>query len=141
MPVLDGADAAASSANALSGGYVVRENDDAQYTLMGTGSEVALCLVASEELAARGIATRVVALPCWACFEEQDDVYKGNVLRYDIPSVSLEAGATLGWHKYADTPIGIDSFGISAPGNFVFEHFGITAQTVVDHVVTQMEIA
>ena len=141
VPVLDGADAAASSANALSGGYVVRENDDAQYTLMGTGSEVALCLAASEELAARGIATRVVALPCWACFEEQDDVYKGNVLRYDIPSVSLEAGATLGWHKYADTPIGIDSFGISAPGNFVFEHFGITAQTVVDHVVTQMEIA
>jgi transketolase len=140
IPVLSGPDAAASAANALRGGYVVREAEDAQFTLLATGSEVSVCLAAADELAADDIKVRVVALPCWTCFEAQDDVYKSQVLRYDIPSASLEAGATLGWHKYADEALGIDTFGMSAPGNFVFEHFGMTAAHVVAHVRSRLEI-
>jgi transketolase len=139
VPVFSGADAQASRENALRGGYVVREDDDAQYTLVATGSEVALCLEASSILAANGISTRVVALPCWSCFDEQPADYRKSVLRREIPSVSLEAGATLGWHKYVDDAIGIDTFGLSAPGNYVFEYFNITAQSVVDHVTRMVE--
>jgi transketolase len=113
---------------------VVREHADAQFTLVGTGSEVAQCLRASDELRARGIATRVVAMPCWECFEEQSPEYRASVLRRDISSVSLEAGATLGWSRYVDHAIGIDSFGLSAPGAFLFEHFGLNADAVIHHV-------
>jgi transketolase len=134
MPVLGGDDATASAVGARNGGYVLRERDDAVFTLLATGSEVAHCLKAQEDLLAKGISTRVVALPCWTCFEEQSADYKKSVLRRSIPSVSLEAGATLGWTKYVDEAIGIDTFGISAPGSYVFDYFNINAQTVVSHV-------
>ena len=134
MPVLGGDDATASARGARNGGYVLRERDDAVFTLVATGSEVAHCLKAQEDLLAKGISTRVVALPCWTCFEEQSADYKKSVLRRSIPSVSLEAGATLGWTKYVDEAIGIDTFGISAPGSYVFDYFNINAQTVVSHV-------
>ena len=134
MPVFEGSDAQASAQGARSGGYVLRERDDAVFTLVATGSEVAHCLKAQDELLAKGIATRVVAMPCWTCFEEQTADYKKSVLRRTIPSVSLEAGATLGWAKYVDDSIGIDTFGISAPGSYVFDYFNINSQTVVSHV-------
>ena len=134
MPVLSGADAAASSAGARRGGYVVRERDDALFTLVGTGSELAHCLQAHDELLAQGLSTRVVALPCWACFDEQSPSYRGEVLRREVPSVSLEAGSTLGWYRYVDHAIGIDSFGLSAPGAYAFEHFNINSTTLVAHV-------
>ncbi len=125
---------AASVKGARLGGYVVRERDDAVFTLVGTGSEVALCLEASNQLAEKGIVTRVVALPCWRCFEAQPNAYRTEVLRRSIPSVSLEAGATLGWASYVDEAIGIDSFGMSAPGAAIFEHFKIVPETLVTHV-------
>ena len=140
MPVLDGADARASVQGAARGGYVVRDAPDPRYTLMGTGSEVALCLAAYDALAGRGIATRVVALPCWACFDAQSPQYRDEVLRRDVPSVSLEAGATLGWHRYADDALGIDDFGLSAPAPFVFAHFNINAQALVDFVAARTEV-
>jgi len=138
IPVLTGAEAIASRQGAARGGYVVRENPDAVFTLMATGSEVAHCLEAADMLAEQDVAVRVVALPCWTCFQEQTSNYRGAVLRYDLPSVSLEAGATLGWHKYADEALGIDSFGLSAPGAFVFDHFSIAASAVVDHVLNRL---
>jgi transketolase len=134
VPVLGGEDARASERGARRGGYVVRERADAVFTLVGTGSEVAHCLGAQDALAAKGVATRVVALPCWRCFEAQDPDYRNAVLRRDLPSVSLEAGATLGWTTYVDEAIGIDAFGMSAPGHEVFEHFHINAATLVAHV-------
>ena len=134
IPVLAGPDAAASRANARRGGYVVRENAEAVFTLVGTGSELAHCLTAQELLAAKGIATRVVALPCWACFDGQPFEYRREVLRREVPSVALEAGATLGWTNYVDEAIGIDAFGLSAPGNYVFDYFNITPATLVAHV-------
>jgi transketolase len=134
MPVFSGDDALASQEGSRKGGYVVRERDDAVFTLMSTGSEVGVCLVAQEELLTRGIVTRVVALPCWACFEVQTLDYRTKVLSRQLPSVSLEAGATLGWSKYADEAIGIDSFGLSAPGAYVLDYFNINSATVVSHV-------
>jgi len=134
VPVLGGEDAKASAAGARLGGYVVRERSDAAFTLVGTGSEVAHCLSAHDELLGRGIATRVVALPCWTCFDAQSREYRAGVLRRDLPSVSLEAGATLGWTKYVDEAIGIDAFGLSAPGDFVLDYFNITSAALVSHV-------
>ncbi len=134
VPVLDGAEAEASAANARLGGYVVREADAARFTLVGTGSEVGVCLAAADELAARGVVTRVVALPCWACFDDQPRSYRDRVLRRTLPSVALEAGATLGWTRYVDQAIGIDSFGMSAPGGYALDFFNITATTLVEHV-------
>jgi transketolase len=138
MPVFSGDDARASQEGASLGGYVVRERDDAQFTLVSTGSEVGVCLAAQEELLTRGIVTRVVALPCWACFEAQPLDYRTKVLSRHLPSVSLEAGATLGWTKYADEAIGIDSFGLSAPGAYVLDYFNIKPATVVTHVETAL---
>jgi transketolase len=134
MMVFNDADAEASKAGARNGGYVVRENTDAVFTLVGTGSEVQHCLEANDELTAQGIATRVVALPCWRCFDAQTNEYRQGVLRRSIPSVSIEAGATLGWTKYVDRSIGIDSFGMSAPGSYVMDYFKINAASVVAHV-------
>jgi transketolase len=134
VPVLGGQDAKASSAGARSGGYVLRERADAVFTLVGTGSEVALCLSAHDELMAKGIVTRVVALPCWRCFDAQTAQYRADVLQRDLPSVSIEAGATLGWTKYVDQAIGIDSFGLSAPGSAVFDYFNINPSALVSHV-------
>ena len=138
IAVFDGADAAASTQGAHRGGYVVREDPNARFTLVGTGSEVAQCLRAHEELARRGVATRVVALPCWECFEEQSDAYRASVLRRDVPSVSLEAGATLGWFRYVDHAIGIDTFGLSGPAPYLFEHFGLNADALVAHVMEEL---
>ncbi len=134
MPVFSGDDAAASAAGARRGGYVLREHDDAVFTLVGTGSELGHCLSAHDQLLAKGIVTRVVALPCWACFDEQPLEYRTGVLRRAIPSVALEAGATLGWTKYADEAIGIDTFGLSAPGAYVFDYFNINPAALVAHV-------
>ena len=76
----------------------MREDAAALFTLVGTGLRGgATAWTACDQLARRGVATRVVALPCWRCFDAQDDEYRDAVLRRDVPSVSLEAGATLGW--------------------------------------------
>jgi len=135
MPVLVGPDAAASKAGAVRGGYVLRENAEACFTLVATGSEVGVALAAADVLAETGRPCRVVALPCWRCFDDQDATYRASVLRKgDLPSVAIEAGSTLGWERYVDHVIGIDDFGVSAPGGKVFAHFGIVPDTVVQFV-------
>ncbi|MDE3223040.1 MAG: transketolase [Acidobacteriota bacterium] len=139
VDVFDESERLASLNGAPRGGYVVREDATARFSLVASGSEVALCLRASDELARRGVATRVVALPCWRCFDEQPTDYREAVLRRDVPSVSIEAGATLGWYRYVDHAIGIDTFGMSAPGKFVFEYLGIVPETVVNYVVERLE--
>jgi transketolase len=134
MLVLKDDDAAASLAGARKGGYVLREDEQAVFTLVATGSEMGPCLEACDQLRAQGVITRVVAMPCWRCFEAQPLEYRQGVFRSSLPSVSLEAGATIGWYKYVDHAIGIDSFGLSAPGKEVFAHFNINANSVVEHV-------
>jgi transketolase len=133
VAVFSGADAEASKGGALRGGYVVREEPSAKITLMASGSEVSLCLRAHELLAERGIGARVVAMPCWECFESQSAEYRDSVLRREVASVAIEAGATLGWYKYADDALGIDTFGLSAPANYVFDYFNISVDALVAH--------
>lgn len=118
------------------GGYVLSEADGGSPAaiLIGTGSEVALCVKAQEKLAGYGIKARVVSLPSWDRFEAQDAGYREKVLPKSVKKrVTIEAGARQGWHKYAGdegTTIGIDHYGASAPGDLVMKNFGFAAEHV-----------
>ncbi len=114
------------------GAYILREAEGAQTVLVGTGSEVSTALAAADLLAADGVPARVVSMPSWELFAQQDDAYREAVLPIGLPSVSVEAGVTMGWAQWVDTSIGIDRFGASAPGELVLEKLGITAQHVAD---------
>ncbi len=120
---------------ALKGGYVLKDSKDAKVILIGTGSEVELCMKAADELAAKGVPARVVSMPCTELFEEQSAEYKESVLPSSISArVAVEAGTSFGWHKYVglrgDT-VTIDHFGASAPANILFKEFGFTVENVV----------
>jgi transketolase len=128
LPVLDGT---TSPDDLIRGAYVLAGPDDPDLVLIGTGSEVAVCVEAAEELGASGYATRVVSMPCWELFDEQPDDYRRSVLPAGTPTVSVEAGVTFGWHRWADAAVGIDRFGASAPGGEALARLGIN----VDHVV------
>jgi len=114
------------------GAYVLRDVEDPQAVLVGTGSEVSTALAAADLLAADGIAARVVSFPSWELFAEQDEDYQESVLPIGVPSVSVEAGVTLGWASWVDASIGIDRFGASAPGATVLEKLGITPEHVAE---------
>jgi transketolase len=115
------------------GGYVLAAAEgDPRIVLVGTGSEVQLCLGAAEVLADAGVGAQVVSLPCWEWFEEQDDAYRALVLPPGVPVLSVEAGSTFGWSRYADDSIGLDTFGASAPGAVAMEKFGFTVEHVVE---------
>jgi len=115
------------------GAAVVYPADTPHVVLAATGSEVALCTQAAQQLAATGIAAQVVSMPSWDRFDEQSDDFKAGVFPTGVPVLSVEAGVTFGWAKYADASIGIDRFGASAPGGLVLDKLGIN----VDNVVAQ----
>jgi transketolase len=121
------------------GAYVVAESDgvgdpeeDLDIILVGTGSEVALCLDTKPLLEAEGLTVRVVSMPSWELFAIQDEEKQENVLPADVPTLAVEAGASFGWDRWADDSVSIDHFGASAPGNIVLEKFGYTAANVAD---------
>jgi transketolase len=115
------------------GAGIVRDSDgDPQIVLLGTGSEVAVCVEASETLATEGIATRVVSMPSVDRFEAQSDEFCSSILPHGVPVLSVEAGVTFGWAAHADASIGIDRFGASAPGSLVLEMLGINAEHVAE---------
>ena len=116
------------------GGYVVHDAEDPAAIVVATGTEVAVAVAAAESLAAGGVPTRVVSLPSWELFEAQDEAYRSSILPDGIPTVSVEAGVTLGWSRYADASVGIDRFGASAPGSVVLEQLGITPEHVAETV-------
>lgn len=125
--------------DALRGGYVLADASGgaALAVLIGTGSEVEICLSARDLLQADGVPTRVVSMPCWELFEVQDDFYRSSVLPPGVLRVSVEAGATLGWQKWigdSGIAIGIDRFGASAPYQTIYEQFGLTAEAVAEQV-------
>ena len=113
------------------GAGIVVGGDDPDVVLVSTGSEVAVCVHASEQLATDGITARVVSMPSWDRFEQQDETTRDTILPPDLPILAVEAGIALGWHRYADDVISIERFGASAPGNAVLDRLGIN----VDHVV------
>jgi len=112
------------------GAYVLAEESGPRLCLVATGSEVSVALAAKEQLAASGVPTRVVSMPSWYLFERQTPEYRASVLDPSLPTVSVEAGVTLGWSKYAQAHVGIDHFGASAPGPVVMKEFGFTAENV-----------
>jgi transketolase len=116
------------------GGYVVRDGDDV--TIIATGSEVHVSVEAADRLAGSGVSARVVSLPCWELFMEQDADYRTQVLG-TAPRVSVEAAATFGWSAIvgdSGLSIGIDRFGASAPDTVLAEKFGFTGGAIAARV-------
>lgn len=114
------------------GAYVLVEaSSPARCILVATGSEVQLAVGAREQLEAAGIPTRVVSMPSWFLFESQPAAYRASVLMRGVPTVSIEAGATLGWSRYAQAHVGIDRFGASAPSEVAMRELGFTIDRVV----------
>jgi transketolase len=135
IPTLDRSEVGSASGVAR-GGYVLTDppGGDPQVILLGTGSEVAICLDASQRLAADGVRSRVVSMPCWELFDEQDAAYRDSVLPPTVVArVAVEAGVRQGWDRYLGSQgrfVGMSSFGASAPHTTLYEHFGITADKV-----------
>ncbi|SFJ00801.1 transketolase [Thermoflavimicrobium dichotomicum] len=122
------------------GAYVISEaQGEPQGILIATGSEVSLAIEAQQKLQEKGIAVRVVSMPCRELFDQQDEAYRESVLPSHLTArVAVEAAHPTGWERYVGEKgavIGIDHFGASAPGGFVMKQFGFH----VDHVVAKME--
>ncbi len=118
------------------GAYILSEAEGTpEVILIGTGSEVSLCVAAQAKLKEQGIQARVVSMPSWDRFEAQDVEYKASVLPPSVKKrVTVEAGSTMGWHKYAGDEgavIGIDHYGASAPGELIMKQFGFSVDNVV----------
>ena len=122
------------------GAYVLADAEDKrQVILLATGSEVEIALKARDLLQAEGIGTRVVSMPCWEFFEEQDEAYRRKVLPAGPVRVAVEAGIRFGWDRWLygergkrekGAFVGMHGFGASAPAPELYEHFGITAEAV-----------
>ena len=117
------------------GAYVLRDPDGGppRIILIGTGSEVQLCLDAADLLASDGIAARVVSFPSWDLFAGQADGYRRGVFPEGVPRLAAEAASSFGWERYADATVTIDRFGASAPGDVAMRELGFTADNVVAH--------
>jgi transketolase len=119
------------------GAYVLAEADQPRITLIASGAEVSVAMEARKKLAEEGISARVVSMPCWELFDQQDQAYRNSVLLPGIPRLAIEAGVTLAWGRYVGEQgkvIGLDRFGASAPYKVLFEQFGFTADNVVKYV-------
>jgi len=114
------------------GAYVLKDFGEPEIILIASGSEVSLIMDAAQKLHEEGLGVRVVSFPSWELFEIQDEAYKESVLPKSIQTrLAVEAGASLGWERYAKSVIGIDRYGASAPYKVIFEKFGITVENVV----------
>ncbi len=122
--------------NTLKGAYVLSDSEGTpEIILIGTGSEVELCVDAAAQLRGEGKKVRVISMPSWEVFEEQDAAYKESVLPQGVKKrLAVEAGASFGWRRYVGdqgSTISIDRFGASAPGEVALENFGYTVENVV----------
>ena len=119
------------------GSYVLADAPDGkpELILIGTGSELSLCVEAHGQLATEGIKARVVSMPCWELFDAQPAEYRHSVLPPEVTGrVAVEAGVEQGWGKYIGISgrfVGMRTFGASAPFKYLYEHFGITRENVV----------
>jgi transketolase len=144
VPVLDRT-AVAPATGLQRGAYILREAPDGRprLLLMASGSEVSVALAAADALSQRGIATRVVSMPCWELFEAQSPAYRRKVLPDEVTArVAVEAGSPLGWHRYVGRRgrmVGLTHFGASAPCQMLYEKFGLTADKVVEHCLSVLK--
>jgi transketolase len=130
----------------LRGAYVIREAEGGRpdAIIIATGSEVSTSLAAQEQLAGQGVRARVVSMPCWELFEQQDEAYRDEVLPPDVPGrISVEAGVTLGWKRWVGErgdSIGIDNrFGASAPGTTVLKNLGFNPDNIAQRTLALVE--
>ncbi len=136
VPIFDRSKYAAASGVAQ-GAYILADAPDGNpnVILMGSGSEVSLCLDAYEQLKSEGVKARVVSVPSWDIFERQDEAYRNRVLPPDVRArVSVEAAATFGWSRYlgpSGIAIGMHRFGASAPLKDLQKKFGFTRDSVI----------
>jgi len=134
LPVLD---AARTKAGVKFGAYILEEGSaKPDVILVATGSEVELAMKSAAELKTGGVTARVISMPSWKLFEEQDASYKAKIFPAEIPAVAIEAGSTLGWWKYVGrhgAVIGLDRFGASAPGKIAMDKLGFNVGNVVEH--------
>ncbi|HEY1257667.1 MAG TPA: transketolase, partial [Stellaceae bacterium] len=143
LPTLDRTRYAAASGLAR-GAYVLADSSDEmpEVILIATGSEVALCVGVYEKLRAEGVAARVVSMPSWELFEQQDEAYRAQVLPPAVTRrVAVEQASTLGWERYAGlrgTIIGMKTFGASAPLKELLVKFGFTPEHVYDAAKAQL---
>ncbi|NPA57942.1 MAG: transketolase [Aquificae bacterium] len=134
VPVLD-IDRYPIKGNVEKGAYVLKDAEKPEIILIGTGSEVHVCLEAAQMLEKEGIGTRVVSMPSWELFFRQPEEYRKQVLPEGIPKISVEAGSKLGWKEIIGDngiAIGMETFGASAPGDELMERFGFTPSNVVE---------
>ena len=135
----------APAAGVARGAYILADAPNAKpdVILIGTGSEVRLCVDAYEKLMARGIAARVVSMPSWELFEQQDGDYRESVLPSDVKArVAVEQGSVIGWDRYAGTSgtiIGMHTFGASAPLKDLLKKFGFLPENVLEAALQQIE--
>ncbi|WP_082109046.1 transketolase [Azospirillum thiophilum] len=132
LPAQSGATRARDAAR---GGYVLADDGDPRLVLIATGSEVQIAMEARRLLAGRGIAARVVSMPCCEVFARQDADWRCAVLPDGVPRLAVEAGATGLWRTYVGLEgdvVGLDRFGESAPAGDLYRHFGITAEAVAE---------
>lgn len=121
------------------GAYIVFETEQQlEYLLLASGSEVNLAVEAAKELEQQGKGVRVISMPNWYAFEQQSSEYKESILSSDVTKrIAIEMASPLGWHKYVGIEgkvIGIDSFGASAPGDLVVEKYGFTKENILKQV-------
>jgi transketolase len=137
----------APAAGLAQGGYVMADAADGkpEVILIGTGSEVSLCVQAYEQLKSEGIKARVVSMPSWELFDLQPPAYRDDVLPPAITArVAVEQAATFGWGHYVGTQgavIGMTTFGASAPLKVLLKEFGFTAEHVVEAAKQQLQLA
>ncbi|HEV3496846.1 MAG TPA: transketolase [Actinomycetes bacterium] len=128
VPVLAGT----AGAPVERGAYVLVDVAEPDVVLVGTGSEVAVCVEAAGLLGADGTRARVVSMPSWDLFAAQPDDYQDSVLPPPVPTLAVEAAASLGWDRWADDSVSIDRFGASAPGAVALANFGYTPENVAE---------
>jgi transketolase len=114
------------------GAYELIGDANAKVTLLSTGSEVSLAVTARDLLAKDGIGARIVSMPCWELFEEQDEGWRNSLLGA-LPRIAVEAAAPFGWDRYIGADgafVGMHGFGASGPYKDVYKHFAITPEAV-----------
>lgn len=122
------------------GAYIVKKRDDANLTLMASGSELMPCLKAACYLAVLGIRANVVSVPCFDLFNEQDSAYKQAVIDPNTKVLAVEAGSAIEYYRYADAILGMERFGASAPAVQLFEKFGFTQEGIMKKACALMDV-
>jgi transketolase len=131
----------ASENKSAKGAYVLADSANAKVVLIATGSELHIAAMARDLLEAKGIATRLVSMPCWELFEAQSEAYRDSVLPSGTFKASVEAGVSLGWERYVGRGgliFGIDRFGASAPADRLYQEFGFTSNNIADSIAAAL---